>query len=47
MCLETKLLTGIIQRRLPPASERCLGHNQTGFRPGRGCIDQSVTFGKF
>ena len=39
----SKLLTGIILRRLVNARERQIRENQAGFRPGRGCIDHIFT----
>jgi hypothetical protein len=39
----SKLLAGIILRRLSDARERYTRENQAGFRPGRGCIDHIFT----
>ena len=39
----SKLLTGIILRRLTIVREKQIRGNQAGFRPGRGCIDQIFT----
>ena len=41
--IASKLLTGIILRRLSAARERGTRENQAGFRPGRGCIDHIFT----
>ena len=39
----SKLLTGILLRRLSNARESCTRENQAGFRPGRGCVDHIFT----
>ena len=39
----SKVLSGIILRRLMDYRERQIRENQAGFRPGRGCIDHIFT----
>ena len=39
----SKLLTGIILRRLTNVREKLIRENQAGFRPGRRCIDHILT----
>ena len=39
----SKLLTGIILRRLTNVREKQIRENQAGFRPGRGCINHVFT----
>lgn len=39
----SKLLTGLLLRRLTCSREKQIRENQAGFRPGRGCIDQIFT----
>jgi hypothetical protein len=39
----SKVLTGIVLRRLTLTRECQIRENQAGFRPGRGCIDQIFT----
>ena len=39
----SKLLTGLLLRRLTGTREKQVRENQAGFRPGRGCIDHIFT----
>ncbi|MBM6549358.1 reverse transcriptase family protein, partial [Streptococcus dysgalactiae subsp. equisimilis] len=41
--IASKLLAGIILRRLSSAREQTTRENQAGFRPGRGCVDHIFT----
>jgi hypothetical protein len=43
VAVASKVLSGLILRRLTEYRERQIRENQAGFRPGRGCIDHIFT----